>query len=262
MDPGTLRALIRQKLADGRLPQDSISKVWGAPSKGETCDGCDDVIAADQFVMKGMSTDLTKQRPLRFHVGCLYQWNTERKEPGQPHSFYVPPRNADARAISGGSSAPAREVAEELGAGPFCTKCLSTRLRLPRFSIEHVVGELRRAFVIDTIEPCLECGSRKTITLHGLNEGNTGAAKSGTLVISKTRTAPATFLVTFVPYLTPRLAPGSLTVTTVEELRVLLTSIGVVGREQENIVRDVIPDRVGVLRDTVLTGALIERLRL
>jgi hypothetical protein len=56
---------------------------------------------------------------------------------------------------------------EELDAGPFCTKCLATRLRLTLFSVEHVVGELRRGFVIDTIEPCLECGSRKAIMLHG-----------------------------------------------------------------------------------------------
>jgi hypothetical protein len=155
------------------------------------------------------------------------------------------------------------EVVEELGAGPLCTKCLATRLRLTLFSIEHVVGELRRAFVIDTVAPCLECGSRKTITLRELNEGIIGAAKSGTLVVSKTRTAPATFRVTFIPYFNlPHLAPGSLTVTTVEELRALLTSIGVVGREQENIVSDSIGERVGVRRDTVLTGAFMERLRL
>lgn len=94
--------------------------------------------------------------------------------------------------------------------------------------------------------------------------GDIGAATpSGTLVISKTRTAPATFRVTFIPYFTsPRPVLGSLTVTTLEELRVLLTSIGVVGREQENIVRDAIRDRVGLLRDTVLTDALIERHRL
>jgi hypothetical protein len=72
--------------------------------------------------------------------------------------------------MAGGSHSPAREVVEELESGPFCTKCLATRLRLTRFSIEHVVAELRRAFVIDTIEPCLECGSRKTITLHGRNQ--------------------------------------------------------------------------------------------
>jgi hypothetical protein len=102
--------------------------------------------------------------------------------------------------IAGGSRAPTAEVVEEFGAGALCTKCLATRLRLTLYSIEHGVGELRREFVIDTIAPCLECGSRKTITLRGLNEGIIGAAKSGALVISKTRTAPATFRVTFVPY--------------------------------------------------------------
>lgn len=69
--------------------------------------------------------------------------------------------------ILGGSHSPAREVVEELGEGPFCTKCLATRLRLTLFSVEHVVAELRRRFLIDSIDPCRECGSRKTITLHG-----------------------------------------------------------------------------------------------
>ena len=82
MDEVPLRALIRQKLADGRLPQNSIPRVWGGPSKGETCDACDKVIGEHQFVMEGVSTDLTK-RALQFHVGCLYAWDTERVVPGR-----------------------------------------------------------------------------------------------------------------------------------------------------------------------------------
>ena len=82
MEPVSLRALIRQKLADGRLPQNSIPRVWGGPSAGEMCDGCDEKIAANQFVMEGVSTDLTK-RALQFHVECLYIWDVERDAPGR-----------------------------------------------------------------------------------------------------------------------------------------------------------------------------------
>ena len=82
MDPVSLRALIRQKLADGRLPQDSIPRVWGGPSAGETCDACQEEIGAHQFVMEGVSTDLTK-RALQFHVECLYLWDQERVVPGR-----------------------------------------------------------------------------------------------------------------------------------------------------------------------------------
>ena len=82
MEPVSLRNLIRQKLADGRLPQNSIPRVWGGPSNGETCDGCDEKIGAHQFVMEGVSIDLTK-RALQFHVECLHMWDSERTVPGR-----------------------------------------------------------------------------------------------------------------------------------------------------------------------------------
>ena len=82
MDPISLRNLIRLKLADGRLPQNSIPRVWGGPSAGETCDGCDEVIGKAQFVMEGVSADLTK-RALQFHVECLFLWDAERDVPGR-----------------------------------------------------------------------------------------------------------------------------------------------------------------------------------
>jgi hypothetical protein len=67
----------------------------------------------------------------------------------------------------GASPSPARQVIEELESAPLCTKCLATRLGLTLYSVQHVVAEFRGALVIDTIEPCHQCGSRKTITLHG-----------------------------------------------------------------------------------------------
>jgi hypothetical protein len=78
-------------------------------------------------------------------------------------------RLGNAFSIPGRSGSPARQVIEELDGGPFCIKCLATRLRLMRVSVEHVVAELRRKFLIDSIEPCAQCGSQKTIVLYGRN---------------------------------------------------------------------------------------------
>ena len=36
-----IRALIRDKLNDGRLPLNSVLRLWGGPADGEVCDACD-----------------------------------------------------------------------------------------------------------------------------------------------------------------------------------------------------------------------------
>jgi hypothetical protein len=82
MEPVSLHSVIRQKLADGRLPQNSIPRVWGGPSNAEICDACDEKIGPTQFVMECVSVDQTK-RALQFHVECLYIWDKERGVPGR-----------------------------------------------------------------------------------------------------------------------------------------------------------------------------------
>ena len=57
MDKPTLRLLIRAKLADGRLPQDHIPRMWGGPGSGETCDGCGEIVTKTQMLMEGLSKD-------------------------------------------------------------------------------------------------------------------------------------------------------------------------------------------------------------
>jgi hypothetical protein len=52
MEQQALRFLIQRKLADGRLPHDSIPRVWGGPGNGETCDACEDIILKEQFGME------------------------------------------------------------------------------------------------------------------------------------------------------------------------------------------------------------------
>jgi hypothetical protein len=78
--PESLRLLIRAKLADGRLPHDSIPRVWGGPGNDETCVACEQVITKANFVMEGVGEGL---RAIQFHVQCFYIWDTERDVPGR-----------------------------------------------------------------------------------------------------------------------------------------------------------------------------------
>ena len=81
MEQEVLRHLIRSKLADGRLPQDSIPRLWGGAGNGEMCDACEEIITKTQFVMEGVST--TGGLGIQFHVGCLHIWDAERSAPGR-----------------------------------------------------------------------------------------------------------------------------------------------------------------------------------
>ena len=69
--------LIREKLADGRLPLQSIPRVWGRPGHGENCDACDGVIAKDELVIEGMPL-VAGRPPMRLHIECFYLWEQER----------------------------------------------------------------------------------------------------------------------------------------------------------------------------------------
>jgi hypothetical protein len=83
MDTPLLRLMIREKLADGRLPHDSIPRMWGAPGNGEICDGCGEIVTKTQMVMEGLST---KDRGVQFHVTCFHVWDVERQVLGHEPS--------------------------------------------------------------------------------------------------------------------------------------------------------------------------------
>jgi hypothetical protein len=78
VDSHALRRLVSDKLADGRLPLNSIPRVWGGPANGETCDVCDIVVTQHEFIMEGISLAPGK-KPLQMHVGCFYLWDEERR---------------------------------------------------------------------------------------------------------------------------------------------------------------------------------------
>jgi hypothetical protein len=84
MEDHTLHLLIRGKLADGRLPQDSIPRVWGGPGNGESCDACEEIITKAQFVMEGISSE--GGLGVQLHVRCFQIWDAVRQVPGHEAS--------------------------------------------------------------------------------------------------------------------------------------------------------------------------------
>jgi hypothetical protein len=70
----SIRYLIREKLADGRLPQESLAKVWGGEGLGEMCLACDTPVKSNEFVVKGIGAN---EKAVQFHVRCLYYWHSE-----------------------------------------------------------------------------------------------------------------------------------------------------------------------------------------
>ena len=76
MDQPTLRLMIHDKVADGRLPHHYIPRVGGGLGNGETCDGCGELVTKTQVVMEGLSG---KDRDVQFHVACFYVWDATRR---------------------------------------------------------------------------------------------------------------------------------------------------------------------------------------
>ena len=74
MDQELLRTLIRTKLRSGRLPYDSIPRVWGGPADGETCDACEIVSLGDELVIEGLAL-AGGRKPLQLHVMCFGIWD-------------------------------------------------------------------------------------------------------------------------------------------------------------------------------------------
>jgi hypothetical protein len=77
MDLSLLRRHIQSKLADGRLPRNSIPRVWGGVGYPETCSACDETIAKDQMVMEGVC--IGQQKSVHFHVRCFSIWDDLRR---------------------------------------------------------------------------------------------------------------------------------------------------------------------------------------
>ena len=80
MHQQALQLLIRQKLQNGRLPYNSIPRVWGGRGNGEDCDACDIIITEYDWVIEGISL-AGGRRPLQLHLECFHLWEQERRRP-------------------------------------------------------------------------------------------------------------------------------------------------------------------------------------
>jgi hypothetical protein len=79
MEIDSLRALVREKLQNGRLPFNNMSRFWASPADGEVCDACDKPITKQQLVMEGSSNRPTDTKPLQLHITCFQTWDVERR---------------------------------------------------------------------------------------------------------------------------------------------------------------------------------------
>jgi len=83
---------------------------------------------------------------------------------------------------------------------------------------------------------------------------------AGTLSISKTGTKPETYRVMFVEYASPNMPPQrSITLNGADALRPFLASIGIVGRAQDEAVRDAIQTSVATIANVHLSQQLIDQ---
>ena len=95
MNPVSIRQIVRQKLADRRLPHNSIPRVWGGPANGESCQACEEVISQSEFIIEGISEN---GRGIQLHVECFYIWDSERT----PEWRYDPSTKAGGISPGGG----------------------------------------------------------------------------------------------------------------------------------------------------------------
>jgi hypothetical protein len=61
----TLRLIIRQKLAQGDLPHNSIPRFWGGPANNEACDACEETIGSGQLIIEAIIWDTERDEPTR-----------------------------------------------------------------------------------------------------------------------------------------------------------------------------------------------------
>lgn len=82
-----LRLLILCRLADGRLPLNSIPRVWGRPGSGEICDACEIIVTKDELAVSLAGG----KRPLQLHVRCFWIWESERRPQLASHELTTAP---------------------------------------------------------------------------------------------------------------------------------------------------------------------------
>ena len=71
-----LTGKIRKKLAEGRLPRESPTRLWVGNGNGNVCDACGQPIAPADLEYEPDFVD--RRRTVRLHQACLDLWHQER----------------------------------------------------------------------------------------------------------------------------------------------------------------------------------------
>ena len=80
MEDQQVRALIRSKMLDGRLPTIALTHVIGEPAgQGAFCVACDENILKGHTSMGGQRGTLIVGP---FHARCFHLWDSERRDGG------------------------------------------------------------------------------------------------------------------------------------------------------------------------------------
>ena len=62
---------IAERLADGRLPRAKSAQLWAGFGKGQSCEGCDEPVSANEVEHEH---DLDGGGTVRFHAACSVLW--------------------------------------------------------------------------------------------------------------------------------------------------------------------------------------------
>ena len=82
MDDEALHILIAHKLQEGRLPRNSVPRVFGRPGNGETCDACELPMTQEQMAIQGIALAAGRRQ---LHASCFQIWETERRKLPEDH---------------------------------------------------------------------------------------------------------------------------------------------------------------------------------
>lgn len=83
MNEGALRDLIREHLADGRLPAHRVTRILAGYGDGSRCAACDRVIQPADVAYSLTSGDGGQVRTLVLHYACFRIWERERDATGK-----------------------------------------------------------------------------------------------------------------------------------------------------------------------------------
>jgi hypothetical protein len=76
MNDATVRRLVRDKIADGRLPRTPAGAVSATYGNDEKCDACSTRVSDEEVLYK---LSLAGFKQIRFHATCFATWRDERR---------------------------------------------------------------------------------------------------------------------------------------------------------------------------------------